>query len=190
MKETRVLQALGALAENDRQTRISPVVEARLIEAFRTRRPKRAFPFRAVCSVAIAAALVTVIIVDRPQKPQNAVSKPSVDVVSPPSREAAIEIPKASEHPVRPAISKRVRKPTQVKEQTAQEVVTDFFPLMDPAPPFGRGEILRVELPATAMQAVGLPVGDDHLADRVQADVLVGEEGLPRAIRFVGFEMK
>ncbi len=35
------------------------------------------------------------------------------------------------------------------------------------------------------MRTVGLPVSEDHLADRVQADVLVGEEGLPRAIRFV-----
>jgi hypothetical protein len=69
----------------------------------------------------------------------------------------------------------------------AQEVVTDFFPLMDPAPPLGRGQLLRVELPASAMQMVGLPVSDDRLADAVQADVLMGEEGLPRAIRFVSF---
>jgi hypothetical protein len=71
-----------------------------------------------------------------------------------------------------------------------REVVTDFFPLMDPAPPFERGQLLRVELPASAMQMVGLPVREDRLADPVQADVLVGEEGLPRAIRFVSFELK
>jgi hypothetical protein len=71
-----------------------------------------------------------------------------------------------------------------------QEIVTDFFPLMDPAPPFERGKILRVELPASAMKMVGLPVHEEHLADSVEADVLVGEEGLPRAIRFVKFERK
>jgi hypothetical protein len=40
------------------------------------------------------------------------------------------------------------------------------------------------------MQIVGLPVREEHLADPVQADVLIGEEGLPRAIRFVTFEVR
>jgi hypothetical protein len=72
----------------------------------------------------------------------------------------------------------------------AQETVTDFFPLLDHAPPFERGEILRVNLPASVMQTVGLPVREERLGDRVQADVLVGEEGLPRAIRFVRTDMR
>jgi hypothetical protein len=110
--------------------------------------------------------------------------------VNPSSREVAIQTPEAPVRPAHATISKRARKSTHVEEQTAHEVVTDFFPLMDPAPPFGRGQILRVQLPATAMRAVGLPVADDRLADQIQADVLVGEEGLPRAIRFVKFEMK
>jgi hypothetical protein len=69
-------------------------------------------------------------------------------------------------------------------------VVTDFFPLMNPAPSFGRGQMLRVQLPAAAMRTVGLPVREEHLGDLVQADVLVGEEGMPRAIRFVRFDVK
>ena len=68
--------------------------------------------------------------------------------------------------------------------------MTDFFPLMDSAPPLERGQMLRVQLPAAAMQTVGLPVREDHLTDPIQADVLVGEEGIPRAIRFVRFEDK
>ena len=63
-----------------------------------------------------------------------------------------------------------------------------FADLMDPAPPFNRGQMLRVQLPAAAMRSVGLPVREDHLADPIQADVLVGEEGMPRAIRFVRFD--
>jgi hypothetical protein len=69
-----------------------------------------------------------------------------------------------------------------------REVVTDFFPLLDVAPPFERGELLRVMVPASTMRKVGLPVNEDHLTDRVYADVLVGQEGLARAIRFVSFE--
>jgi hypothetical protein len=56
---------------------------------------------------------------------------------------------------------------------------------MDVAPPFERGELIRVNVSAAAMRTVGLPVDEDHLADHVQADVLVGQEGLARAIRFV-----
>src|SRR4051812_22362617 len=37
------------------------------------------------------------------------------------------------------------RKPPMVPAPQS-EIVTDFFPLMDPAPPFQRGRILRVEL--------------------------------------------
>ncbi len=68
---------------------------------------------------------------------------------------------------------------------TPREIVTEFYPLMDVAPPFEGGEILRVNLAAGAMRAVGLPVDEDRIMDPVQADVLVGQEGLARAIRFV-----
>ena len=85
-----------------------------------------------------------------------------------------------------PAPRKVARK---IARPQAREVVTDFFPLMDPAPPFERGQMLRVQLPAAAMRTVGLPVREDHLADPIQADVLVGEEGMPRAIRFVRFDV-
>ena len=50
--------------------------------------------------------------------------------------------------------------------------------------------MLRVQVPAPAMRTVGLPVLEERLADPIQADVLIGEEGMPRAIRFVRFEVK
>ena len=69
-----------------------------------------------------------------------------------------------------------------------REIATGFYPLLDVQPPFERGELVRVVVPAGTMRTVGLPVSEDHLTDLVQADVLVGQEGLARAIRFVGFE--
>jgi hypothetical protein len=86
-----------------------------------------------------------------------------------------------------PAARRAARK---VAPLQAREVVTEFFPLIDSAPPFERGQMLRVQLPAAAMRRVGLPVREDHLADPIQADVLVGEEGMPRAIRFVRFDVR
>jgi hypothetical protein len=114
-------------------------------------------------------------------EPAQAVVKQAHAVVK---QEAAF-VPEPAPPVVR-KVAKRVPRPAP----KPQEIVTDFFPLMDPAPPLGRGQLLRVELPASAMQMVGLPVREDRLADSVEADVLVGEEGLPRAIRFVSFEVK
>jgi hypothetical protein len=68
-----------------------------------------------------------------------------------------------------------------------EEIVTGFFPLMENPPPFERGLLIRMTVPASAMRAVGLPVGDNHLSDPVQADLLVGQDDLARAIRFVSY---
>jgi len=35
------------------------------------------------------------------------------------------------------------------------------------------------------MRAAGLRGWEDRLNERVKADILIGEEGLPRAIRFI-----
>jgi hypothetical protein len=80
------------------------------------------------------------------------------------------------------------RQPIEQPIQQQRETVTQFFPLLDVAPPFERGELVRVVVPASTMRKVGLPVNEDHLTDRVYADVLVGQEGLARAIRFVSYE--
>jgi hypothetical protein len=82
---------------------------------------------------------------------------------------------------------KAVPKARPLKRQP-REVVTEFFPLLDVAPPFESGELLRVMVPASTMRKVGLPVNENRLADPVYADVLVGREGLARAIRFVSYE--
>jgi hypothetical protein len=51
--------------------------------------------------------------------------------------------------------------------------------------PLDRGYLVRVELPRTALRKFGLPMNEDRAAERVMADVLMGEDGLARAIRFV-----
>jgi hypothetical protein len=69
--------------------------------------------------------------------------------------------------------------------ETGDEVMTDFIPLVyDPAP-IGRGSLVRVELPRAALSAFGLPVNEDRNEDLVQADLLLDDDGLMRAVRFV-----
>ena len=76
-------------------------------------------------------------------------------------------------------------KPARRSVPRPREIVTEFFPLIDVAPEFGRGALVRVRVPAETMLSVGLPVREDRLADPIEADLLIGEEGLARAIRFV-----
>jgi hypothetical protein len=178
MSEERMVEALRALSEHDASREASCEVEARLRVKFQSRRRRGAWRRAAVWAAAAAAALVMFFVVTNRKPPAPALVHEVV------TQAAAVQPEVAAAAVVKSP--RRVRRPVT----RPQEVVTDFFPLMDPAPPFERGQLLRVELPASAMQMVGLPVREDRLADPVQADVLVGEEGLPRAIRFVGFELK
>ena len=67
------------------------------------------------------------------------------------------------------------------------EIATDFFPLMNGGQltPGDAGHVIRVEVPRTALASFGLPVNADRAGGRVKADVLMGEDGMARAIRFV-----
>ena len=46
-------------------------------------------------------------------------------------------------------------------------------------------QVVRVELPASALSAAGLQVNSDMSSVTVKADVALGYDGLARAIRFV-----
>ncbi len=178
MSEERMVEALRALSEHDASREASPEIEARLRAQFQSRRPRGAWRRAAAWGSVAAAAMVVFFVMVNRQPPALT-----------PVREIEKQ-PVALQPEDRPAAAVKTPRHPRKSAMRPQEVVTDFFPLMDPAPTFERGQLLRVELPASAMQMVGLPVREDRLADTVQADVLVGEEGLPRAIRFVSFELK
>ena len=77
--------------------------------------------------------------------------------------------------------------PAPPAEAADEEVMTEFIPLMSGGQ-LATGEaahLMRVEVPRTALASFGLPVNADSPAGRVKADVLVGEDGIARAIRFV-----
>ena len=74
-----------------------------------------------------------------------------------------------------------------IANETASEVATQFMPLgyTGPINLQDGGQLVRVELPRSAMWSMGLPVNMDRYGERVKADVLLGADGLARAIRFV-----
>jgi hypothetical protein len=67
------------------------------------------------------------------------------------------------------------------------EITTDFIPLMQGArlSEDDGVRMVRVELPRSALARFGLPVNAEASGGRIKADVLLGEDGLARAIRFV-----
>src|SRR5579872_970575 len=74
-----------------------------------------------------------------------------------------------------------------VETATAEDSNSDFVPL-----PYGEtlsaddsGLVVRVSLTRSALGSLGYPVDEVHGGDLVQADLLVGEDGLPRAVRLV-----
>lgn len=87
------------------------------------------------------------------------------------------------------------RSPTQVPSTSSdvvfvrtarEEVTTDFLPLVDGNMPFTDGQLVRIEVPRTTLQAFGLVLDSGDLANAaLLADVVVGEDGVARAVRFV-----
>jgi len=183
MNEGPVRDMLRTLADDEAATEVPPQIEMRLRKEFKSWKRRRTI-WRTSPWVLIAAAIVLVFVFANrrdtmPAADKSAAVKPTV-----------VDTPQLvqPDKPLEQAKPRARRGAAGTRE--AVEITTDFFPLMDPAPPFERGQLLRVELPASAMQMVGLPVREEYLAQRIHADVLVGEEGLPRAIRFVKIERK
>jgi hypothetical protein len=67
------------------------------------------------------------------------------------------------------------------------EIATDFFRIGDTSALSlaDGGQLVRVQLPRSALMKFGLPVNVDRASERVKADVLLGSDGIARAIRFV-----
>jgi hypothetical protein len=117
-----------------------------------------------------------------------------------PDGQLQVEVKRQSE---KPASGKAVEKPATRQEpghampadarpqsnRPAHHVVwaTDFVPLpyADNSTPLGHADIVRLTIPNSALASLGLPVGDDSSSKNVTADVLVGDDGMPRAISFV-----
>lgn len=84
----------------------------------------------------------------------------------------------------------RRSKPTTtnpVNSVAEQEVATDFMPIgyLNSATLQDGGSVVRVELPRSTIVGMGFAVNMDRYGERVKADVLMGADGLARAIRFV-----
>ncbi|HZS07887.1 MAG TPA: hypothetical protein VFD58_23845 [Blastocatellia bacterium] len=82
---------------------------------------------------------------------------------------------------------RRVHQQASGNNPDEAEVVTQFFPLREGEDPASLESVrlVRVELPGSALVEVGFPVDRETASEPVKADVLLGQDGLARAIRFV-----
>jgi hypothetical protein len=214
LADERALSAgLKSLAVSDEGKAAPASVETALLEAFRAQAsnpPARHLPVRSRSRPrwALAAAAATLIAVgfivyraiqNEPQKDDRAhikkttTPRPSVaseervvnDAVEPgPRRGSRAPRPRRGGRP-------RIIKPLIIDGMTTyandSEYATDFFPLSygEDQKPMESGEVIRVQMPRSALIAFGLPVNVERADVPVKADLLVGEDGLARAIRFV-----
>jgi hypothetical protein len=81
------------------------------------------------------------------------------------------------------------RRSPRRRPATDQLATTEFVPL-----PYGddalvgeSARIVRVEMPRSALRMAGFNVAQERANERVQADVLLGADGLAHAVRFVRY---
>ena len=81
----------------------------------------------------------------------------------------------------------RAGQKPQMSGSQATEIATDFIPLVhgDNLNSMESGQMVRVELPRSALVSFGLPMNMERADERIKADIVLGNDGLARAIRFV-----
>ena len=204
-EEEMLTRELQSLATEMNKLSAPDSVEAKVLEAFRAR---KVVPITSKRSnsrywlAAVAAALLIMMSVvalrwrsgsetprrdvtqqESPDKPKSEPNKPQRIDETPKEFQAVNDPPKR--RPVRNQRSRRTEN-SQVANH-AREIATDFIPLryMNAASLQDGGQIVRVELPRSALANFGLPVNMDRYNEKVKADVIFGVDGLAHAIRFV-----
>jgi plasmid stabilization system protein ParE len=107
-----------------------------------------------------------------------------------PARMSNAQIPEPAAKLAQETHKHRSSRP-RVSEQrmNAEELVTGFYalPYAENSDHLMSGEIVRVKLQGSALPGIGFPMAlnGDRAAEQFTADLIVGENGLPLAIRFV-----
>jgi hypothetical protein len=72
-----------------------------------------------------------------------------------------------------------------IQESPTAEQPFVAIPYVAPISPYEQASVVRMDLPVAALIAAGLPMQTRDPSARVEADVLVGQDGQPRAVRVV-----
>jgi len=210
--EQMLTRGLLSLAAEMDSLEAPAMIEANVLMAFRARnavvpapvsqrRPHSAYWLAAVAAMLLLAISVFVFRwTNRPvADPRNAGNQEEPQRKSQPVEQATPQFANNVPVPEDEFVPQR-RKPrrmqpaslsrpanNQVANHVTNEIATDFIPLsyMNAASLQDGGQIVRVQLPRSALVNFGLPVNMDRYNEKVKADVLFGVDGTARAIRFV-----
>jgi hypothetical protein len=114
---------------------------------------------------------------EQPAPLRVATEKPVAAVASP----VVPEKRKAPSRARRPRVSPRSLASARPAPQKNEQQPFIQIPYAPPFTPYDEGQILRVNMTGSSVRRMGIPVA----AQQVQADLLVGNDGLPRALRLV-----
>ncbi len=146
---------------------------------------------RLVLGAVAAAALLAVLSVFLLLKPEGMrQNRPQVSITRP-----IVKAPEKMESaPADRSLMASARRKTKNRQSVASENLRNvagmeegFIPL-----PYGEGspapaeeQVIRVKLPDSVLEEIGLPTPNGVAANYVTADILLGEDGIARAIRIV-----
>ena len=206
--ERELTVKLRALAQEMSAAAAPERVETFLLAAFCERsvsqhliRPKRwnytrvAAAAVVLIAVGIGVAAWNSLVSSKPQEVINAVPAATTPIDKPGAQQQEQTPPVMKAGNARPQVTsnhRRSRRNKSVESVAApslaeMEVATDFMPIgyVSPASLQDGGSVVRVELSRSTIVSMGFAVNMDRYGERVKADVLLGADGLARAIRFV-----
>jgi len=163
--ERQLLDGLKALAAMEPRE-ASPRVEQTLRATFRARAERRrrtVIGSAAAGLLAIAAAIVVLFFTPLVRHRNEAAPQQAGEI-------AEASVPDAQYALVR-----------------TDELASSFYtlPEADELPPVETTLVVRVQLPPSSLQLMGFPVSEDAGAEPVQADLLLGQDGLARGVRLI-----
>jgi hypothetical protein len=178
----------------------SPELGARLGDAFARHHARRRMRQRVAVAVGLAACLAVSVVLLRTGKRSGDVKvvEHAPQTVQVPSSEPKIVAPENPKLPA-PSVARasgKLRVPVKSAinslkhdEEAPATIVEggDFVALstFDPAIPLGESRMVRMDLPGSALQLIGYRVDEQLLDRRILTDVLVGQDGMPYAVRLV-----
>ena len=186
-------EALGSISEAAATHRASAEVKSQLLAAFREQPP--AVPRKAHMRAwgpymfgAIAAGLLlwfaltarrpAEITVRHPMTSNFTPEEPVMVVTRIPLKKPEVEVTARGRSPRR----SRASRPRALPEEAMPFLPVPYGDAMAPS---DGAEVVRVQLPRSALLDFGFPVDELRMAEKIQADVLLSEDGSVRAVRFL-----
>jgi hypothetical protein len=181
--QIRLSAAAGAVTdEASRWNAPFRVEQAVMAEVRSVRVPRRRRVVYGLAGAAIAASLMLVWAVNRSApSPRMAKSVRAPMIVAPPVEEVS------KTFPLGPVVRQAVHRKAAPARPAEQPFIA--IPYTMPLEPYERADVVRVDLPVTALIAAGVPVGVTDPSARAETDVLVGQDGRARAVRLVSISM-